>query len=299
MRRTRHILLDKVLAHATSPMTETAIPRTSLSMLRQPGSGMSTVHAPVACLILQGAKQVTIGDVDLHYDSTRYFMASLDLPATGRVVAATPDMPYVAVGLALDRPMLAELIASVPAELIDHGPADIDQTSFAVSPVTPDLLDAWAALLSLLDRPEDIATLAPAREREVLYRLLRGPLGGHLCRMAQEDGRLARICRAIGWIRDHYDQPLRVVTLADIAGMSAASFHRHFRAATAMSPLQYQKALRLHNARRHLAAGVETSQAAYAVGYESASQFSREYRRSFGLPPSRDAENLRGQVAST
>lgn len=288
-----HHLLDsmrrRVVRHAASACDETGIPRLTLSLVSAPGSGVATVFAPVICLILQGAKQVTIGDATLRYDSGSYFVASLDLPATGQIAMASVERPYVAVGLALDRAALAELIAEMPPGLIDHDAAPAPRPGFGVSAVTEELLEAWAGLLALLDRPEDIATLAPAREREILYRLLRGPLGGHLCQIAQEDSRLARIRRAIGWIRAHGEETLRTAALADVAGMSVASFHRHFKAATAMSPLQYQKSLRLHRARRLLAAGSEASRAAYSVGYQSASQFSRDYRRFFGTPPSRDA----------
>jgi len=286
---------QRVMRHAQSPCGGTTIPRLTLTMLSEPRSGTSTVHAPVTCLVLQGTKRVAIGDAVLQYDSASCFVASLDLPAMGRVLCASPDRPYLAVGLALDREVLAELIASLPAGSIDHaGLSRAERPGFALGAVTADLLAAWAALLALLDRPDDIPALAAAREREVLYRLLRGPLGGHLCQMAQEDGRLARIRGTMNWIRQHYDDALPTARVADMAGMSVASFHRHFRAATAMSPLQYQKTLRLHAARRLLASGMAASRAAYSVGYASASQFSREYARFFGLPPSRDAERLRG-----
>lgn len=294
MRAVMGSMLDRVVRHAASPCADTAIPRVSLSILSSPGSGGSTVLTPVTCLILQGRKQVTIGDTVLHYDSASYFVASLDLPATGLVSEASPEQPYVAVGLALDRVMLADLIAGMPPALIGSEPAPDDRACFGVAPVTDDLLEAWARLLALLDQPDDIAVLAEAREREILYRLLRGPLGGHLRQIAQDDSRLERIRRVIDWIRAHYDETLRTGMLAEIAGMSVASFHRHFRAATAMSPLQYQKTLRLHMARRLLVSGLEAGEAAYSVGYESASQFSREYSRAFGVPPSRDTERLAG-----
>lgn len=297
MQRIRHAMREQVLRHAVSPCAETAIPRLTLSRLPEPNRGIPTVLAPVTCLILQGAKRVAIGDADLQYGSASYFVASLDLPATGQVLVASPDQPYLAVGLRLDGVVLAELIAAMPNQLIGqmgHESGNRDKPAFAISAVTPDLLEAWAGLLALLDRPDDITTLAPAREREILYRLLRGPLGHQLCQMALDDKRLARIRRAIEWIRAHYSETLPTALLAELAGMSVASFHRHFRAATAMSPLQYQKSLRLHAARRLLAAGMEASRAAYSVGYESPSQFSREYSRSFRVPPSRDAQRLRG-----
>lgn len=287
---------EKVMRHAVSPYYETPIPRVILSSLNAPNCGNATVYEPVTCLILQGTKQVTIGDTVLRYDASSYFLASLDLPAVGRVVEATADKPYVAAALRIDRSALADLIATMPPESIGAEPPSGEQAGFAVSAVTPEMLEAWAGLLALLDRPGDISMLAPLREREILYRLLQGPLGAQLCAMAQEDSRLSRVRRVIMWMQDHYEEMLRTATLAEIAGMSTASFHRHFKAATAMSPLQFQKTLRLHAARRLLAGGSDASRAAYSVGYESASQFSREYSRAFGLPPSRDADRLRALV---
>lgn len=286
----------QVLRHAVSPYYESPVPRLVVATQCAPTSGVATVYEPVTCLILQGTKQVVIGDAVLRYDASSYFVASLDLPAVGRVVEATADKPYVAAALRLDRAVLADLIASMdPAAIGNEAPRG-ELTGFAVSAVTPEMLEAWAGLLALLDQPGDIAMLAPMREREILYRLLQGPLGGQLCAIAQEDSRLSRVRRAILWMHEHYEEMLRTSALAEIAGMSVASFHRHFKAATAMSPLQFQKTLRLHAARRLLASGSEASRAAYSVGYESASQFSREYARAFGMPPSRDAERLRGLV---
>lgn len=286
----------QVMSHVDSSYYEAPIPRVIISTMTGPTSGMVTIYEPVTCLILQGTKQVVIGDAVIDYDASSYFVASLDLPAVGRVVEASPDRPYVAAALRIDRSILADLIASMPAGSIASEPAESAQAGFAVAAVTPELLEAWGGLLSLLDRPDDISMLAPMREREILYRLLQGPLGHQLCQIAIEDSRLSRVRRAIAWMRAHYDQALRTAALAEIAGMSVASFHRHFKAATAMSPLQYQKTLRLHAARRLLAGGSEASRTAYSVGYESASQFSREYARAFGVPPSRDAERLRGMA---
>lgn len=235
-----------------------------------------------------------IGDDAISYDSTSYFVASLDLPSTGEVLLADPRKPYLAVGLSLDRSVLADLMSTMPTGHIPPAPPLRRDRSFATAPVTEEVLDAWAALLRLLEQPADAAVLGPAREREILYRLLRGPVGGTLCQMAQDDSRLGAIRRAIGWLRDHFEQRVPTRVLADVAGMSVASFHRHFRRATSMSPLQYQKALRLQAARRLLAAGFEAGAAGYKVGYESASQFSREYRRTFGLPPTQHAQRLRG-----
>ncbi|MBB3472132.1 AraC family transcriptional regulator [Sphingomonas sp. BK345] len=210
---------------------------------------------------------------------------AVGLPAPRRNGArrpALPDQRYLAVSLDLDSERLASVLTDVETGLSSAEPA------FAVNPVTADLLDAWLRLLRLTDTPQDIATLAPLYEREILYRLVQGPQGAIVRQIARADSRLSQVRRAIAMIRDQFDQPIRSESLAEAAGMSPASFHRHFRTATAMSPLQYQKSLRLQEARRLIVAGRDVAAAGYAVGYESASQFSREYARLFGMAPSRD-----------
>jgi AraC-like DNA-binding protein len=274
--------------HANGARHETIIPRVAVHIGGMTTKPTPNVYEPALCLVLQGAKQTMIGDRLLRYDPASYFIATVELPASGWVVEATPAKPYVAVSMKLDRESLSSLISDMPS-------ASEGQTrGFAVSAVTPDLLDAWSRLLSLLDTPQDVPVLAPMHEREVLYRLLKGPQGGVLRQIARVDSRLSQVRQAIAWIRSHFNEMLRVEQLAERVGMSPASFHRHFKAATAMSPLQYQKMLRLQEARRLLVASADAAGAAYAVGYESASQFSREYARMFGAPPARDAERLRG-----
>ena len=237
-------------------------------------------------MILRGAKEIAIGDRRLRYDPASYFIATVELPASGCVRLNQPDESYLAVSLDLDSNRLAPLLPEA-TDLPQAGEA-----AFAVNPVTPELLDAWLRLLRLLDTPQDIAVLAPLYEQEILYRLLQGPQGAMLRQITRADSRLSQVRRAIALIRARYDQPVRVEALAEHAGMSPASLHRHFKSATAMSPLQYQKALRLQEARRLIASGRDVSAAAYAVGYESASQFSREYARMFSAPPSRDVGRL-------
>jgi len=281
--------------HVTGRRTETAIPRVAINTVGHPTGLMPGVFEPMFCLILQGAKEVMIADRRLRYDPANYFVASVEVPASGRIVQATADKPYIGVSMALDRETLVALLPDVTTT----ARADAESTGFGVSPVTPLILDPWLRLLSLLDTPKDIPVLAPLLEREILYRLLQGPQGHVLRQIALTDSRHSQVRRAIAWIRAHYNEPLRIETLVDLAGMSAASFHRHFKAATAMSPLQYQKTLRLQQARRLLIANPDASQAGYAVGYESASQFSREYARLFGAPPARDAARLRTDGALT
>ena len=287
MEQTLDRLKDLVARHATGARQPTALPRVAISKGRAAPEPVSGLYTPMMALVLQGAKEVTIGDRRLRYDPASYFIASLELPASGCMIQAKPGEPYLAVSLDLDGDSLAPLLTGMPADL------DSTDHAFAVNPVTPELLDAWLRLLQLLDAPGDIAVLAPLVEREILYRLLQGPQGGVLRQITQADSRLSRVRRCITLIRAQYDQPLRVEALADHAGMSAASLHRHFKAATAMSPLQYQKSLRLQEARRLLVNGREVSAVAYAVGYESLSQFSREYARMFSAPPSKDGARLR------
>lgn len=279
--------------HAGQGTVETAIGSVAITVARQTTQPIIGMFQPRFCLVLQGAKEVTIGEQRMRYDPNNYFIASLEVPASGCIIEATASHPYVGLSMALDADLLAALLTDIPER------ADTDAASFAVSPVTVELLDPWVRLMRLLDTPHDIPVLAPMVEREILYRLLQGPQGGALRQIARADSRLGQVRRAIGWIRDHFDQPLRVETLAAIAGMSTASFHRHFKAATAMSPLQYQKSIRLQQARRMLLTKQDAARVGYAVGYESASQFSREYARQFGLPPARDAVRIRSGAVAT
>ncbi|WP_188908854.1 AraC family transcriptional regulator [Aureimonas endophytica] len=286
-------LLDRmtrrVLRHIDGATPGTPLPHVGFGMTHRPGTAMSTLYEPMVCIVLQGAKEVLIGDRVLRYDAATFFVASVELPATGRVIEASAARPYVAAGLTIDRDALAALMAERPAAVPET------TVGFGTAPITRELLEAWDHLVALLDAPDDIPFLAAAREREVLYRVLQSGHGAMLRQIGRQDSRLSRVRRAIDWIRRHYDQTLRIEALAEIAGMSVPSFHRHFKTATAMSPLQYQKVLRLQAARRLMATNAEAARTAYAVGYESASQFSREYARLFGAPPSRDAERLRAK----
>lgn len=286
-------LCRRVVRHADGIRPDSLIPRVGLGIARRPTATIAAQYQPMVCLILQGAKEVTIGDRVLRYDPASYLATSLELPAAGRIVEATPDRPYVAVSLTLRHDLLVEVLSSLPAA------PERAVAGFAVTPVTEDLLGSWDSLLALLDAPEDVPVLAPLREREVLYRLLKGPQGDLLRQIARHDSRLSQVRRAVGWIQAHFREPLSVDALARIAGMSVPAFHRNFKAATAMSPLQFQKTLRLQAARQLMAANAAASRAAYAVGYESASQFSREYARMFGAPPSRDAAALRDGTQET
>lgn len=278
--------------HCTGGRTVTANPRLALLRASETTRPGPAFYQPTFFLAVQGRKRLVVGDRVVEYDSAKCLMVSIDLPVTAAICEASPEKPYLAVGLRLDRATIAAMMLEMPGQ-IDDGLASI-----AVGPVTEAILDPMVRLTRLLDRPDDIPVLAPLAEREILYRLLQGPQGPVLRQIALHDSRLSRIAKAIDWIRGHYQEPLRIGVLSEIAGMSPSSFHRHFKAATAMSPLQYQKQIRLQEARSLLLGqSASAGHVAFAVGYESASQFTREYARLFGAPPARDAARLRGSPA--
>ncbi|MCC9622603.1 AraC family transcriptional regulator [Thalassospira sp. MA62] len=249
-----------------------------------------TLYEPMACIVLQGAMEVAIGDSILHYAPGSCFVGSIDLPVTGVITKASTAEPYLAIHIALDRDNLADLVAEAPEV------APQERKSVAMGPATEALFDACLRLIALKQTPEDVAVMGPLIEKEILYRLLRGPQAGALHQIVASDPKIAQVRRALNWIRNNIDKSVPVSDMANCAGMSEASFRRHFRNATGLSPVQYQKTLRLQAARRAILAGAEVGRAAFDVGYESASQFSREYSRLFGLAPSHDVKRL--QTAS-
>jgi AraC-like DNA-binding protein len=276
-----------VACHADRPPP----PRLRLMLSRStaPSVPKHGLYQPMLCFVLQGAKRVIIGERVVEYRAGDFLVASVDLPVIGQVTEASPERPYMVVGLALDPAAIAALLIDLP-----HAGEGEAAAGIGISPMTADLIDPLLRLTRLLDAPVDIAVMAPMLEREILYRVLQGPQGAILRQIARSDSRLSQVRRAVDWIRQNFAEPLRVEHLAGLAGMSVSSFHRHFKAVTAMSPLAYHKQIRLQEARRRLiAAPAEVARVAYAVGYESASQFSREYTRLFGRPPMRDAARLR------
>jgi len=276
--------------HCAGPRFEPPIPRvTLLRSLAQTGPAR-VLYEPLFCVVAQGRKQIMIGDRVLIYDAAKYLVVSVDLPASGSIIDASAEEPYLAFSLRLDRAALAEMLL----EMADAEDPGAPAAGMAVCPVDAELLDPVIRLLRLLDSPRDLAILAPLAEREILYRLLNGAQGGMLRQIALADSRLSCVSRVIDWIRRNYSDPIRIEALAEIAGMSVSSFHRHFKAVTSMSPLQFQKQIRLQEARRLLLAQrTDVGSIGFAVGYESQSQFSREYSRLFGAPPARDAARLR------
>jgi AraC-like DNA-binding protein len=253
------------------------------------------VSEPSFCVIAQGSKEVLLGGERYRYDAFHYLLASMGLPVVSHIVDASRQRPYLAVRLVLDP-------ATVSAVLLETGllasQSDDDIKALAVSQLDADLLDALVRYVRLLDTPEDLGALAPLIRREIVYRLLLGEQGGRLRQIASVDGRAHRIAKAIEQLREHRGKPLRIAGLARQLGMSVSGFHHQFKAVTAMSPLQFQKQLRLQEARRLLLAGAaDAATAGYRVGYDDPAHFSREYKRMFGAPPMRDVGRLRGAAA--
>lgn len=248
------------------------------------------VMEPMLAVVAQGAKRAVLADKVFEYGAGQYLVVSVDLPIAGHIFQASPELPYLAAGLTLKPTTIATLLLEMAAS---DQPA-IEPAGFGVSDAPAELLESMVRMLRLLDHPRDAAVLGPMLEREILWRLLNGEQGAMVRQIGLADSRLSQISRAIRWIRVHHAKPFRIEELAEMAAMSASSFHRHFRTVTTMSPLQYQKVIRLQEARaRLLAESEDIAAVGYSVGYDSPSQFSREYSRLFGAPPGRDVARLR------
>lgn len=268
----------------------TAIDNLFLSRRSSTDKSVHTAQWPCFALVVQGAKSLTLGSHVHRYGVGDYLVVSLDLPVVSRVTEASPEAPNLGLGMRIEPDRLKELfgrISTVP--VVPH-----DMRAVAVNRAPPDLLDAVVRLLRLLDRPQDIAAMAPLIEQEILYRVATGPFGPALLQIATIETPTNRIAQAIAWLRQNFARPLRIEELAQHVGMSTSSLHHHFKAVTAMTPMQYQKQLRLHEARRlMLAERLDVGSAGYSVGYQSPSQFSREYSRLYGRPPLRDVAGFR------
>jgi len=293
-------LRQRIARSCQAGRTMTAIPRLSLVRADSPSEPMQCVYEPLVCVIVQGAKRILMGEDVLDAGPGSMLLAAVDLPVAGAVSQASADAPYLGLCLTLPPAEVAALQLEMPAHRWPDEAPGPGRLGLSVAPTPDELLDPLLRLMRLLDQPQDIAVLAPMIEREILYRLLCSPQGHALRQLAGGDSRQGQIRRAIDWIRTSFAEPLRIEEAAGIARMSPSSFHRHFKSVTAMSPLQYQKQIRLQEARRLLlASSADAASVAYAVGYESPSQFSREYRRMFGAPPGRDLARLRGAPRAT
>jgi AraC-like DNA-binding protein len=277
--------------HATDDITPTSVPGLTLYRFsRGRSADMPLIYTPMVCVMALGEKHVVLGNRIFRYSANDYLLSSLDLPVTGTILRSSEERPYLSLSLAIEPAVLSEMVLNLPSSPQPASPS----CALAIGHVDAPLHDACLRLVRLLDDPSMIATLAPLITREIFYRLLRGQHGSMLCQSFANSGRTAQIANAMRWIRGHFDEPFSSETLAQTVHMSVPSLNRHFRAVTAMSPLQYQKHVRLQEARRLLIAeGQDAATAAFKVGYASPSQFSREYARAFGASPRADAERLR------
>lgn len=276
---------------------DTAIDNLCLSRRSTPSESFHSSYRPCVAIVLQGAKSLRLGTETINYAMGEYLLTSLDLPVTWRVTEASPETPHFCFALAIDSGKLAELLNRI--ELPRRQANAESQRGITVNAASPEILDAAVRLLRLLDRPQEIPAMAPLIQQEILYRILTGPDGARLLNIAVNDSNGNRIARAIAWLRQNYARPLRIEELAERVNMSESSFHHHFKAATAMTPVQFQKKLRLHEARRlMLVEKLDVGTAGHRVGYQSPSQFSREYSRLYGLSPLRDLESVREPVTA-
>ena len=280
-------LADRVARNCTQEgMNPTAVPGLALMRATAPSQPLPSVYHPCLCVVVQGRKRALLGEEVYVYDPLNYLVVSMTLPVTGQIIEATPAHPYLCLRVDIDPVLVNDLLVQLGSAA---PPREAPARALFLARTGAPLLDAVLRLARLLDTPQEIAVLAPLALREIHYRVLTGELGERLRQLCEVDGPSQRVARAIEMLKAHYTEPLRIEDLAAAAHMSASSLHQRFKAATSMSPLQFQKQLRLQEARRlMLSEGEDAAAASHRVGYESPSQFSREYRRLFGAPPRRE-----------
>jgi len=286
-------LRELVQRHAV-PLCRELLPNVSLWSSHGPKPPTPVIYEPMLYFTLQGIKRMTLGERQLDHHPGTFLLASIDVPVLCTVIDCSPSRPYLGLAVRLDRSVVSALLLDLPTKPEALDTAQDELEPMTISPSTMAMDDALLRLVRLVEAPDDAPLLAPMIERELLYRALQSERGRVLRQFARADSRLSQIRRAVKWIRAHLAEPTSVEALAGVASMSVSSFHRHFKAVTGLSPLAYHKQMRLQEARRRLLAepGAVAS-VAFSVGYESASQFSREYTRQFGMSPARDAARLR------
>ena len=265
-----------------------------LELIRASHTSHELIHGvarPGLCIVAQGAKKVFLGSEVFDYDATRILVYSVDVPISGRITRATAEEPFLCLKIDLDAERIADLTLRVYPNGLPQNPKNL---AVCVTDAEPGILATAARLVELMARPEDAEWIAPLAVEEILIRLLRSPIGGRVAQIGQEGSRVQRVAKAVTWVRSNFDRPLDVERLAASVNMSLSTFHQHFKAVTAMSPIQYQKVLRLHEARRlMLTKRMDAGTACRLVGYLSASQFTREYGRFFGAAPMKDIAKIR------
>ena len=287
--------IDEIVAltaHATTEPTPTAIPGIIIIKGDVPEHQLTAIYEPMIGLVVQGGKNISIGNQEIRLRAPSYCVIPTELPASGRVFQGKNNEPYLSVGIKINYDSLIGLLNDLPKNFSSEGTEE-----FSACPATPDFLDVWLRMLRLLKTPRDIAALAPVYEREILYRALLGPQGWRLQKACMEEGRASKIRTAILWIRKNFSKNIDVQQIAIKSGMAITTFHRRFKEITGLSPIQFQKQLRLLEARKILAfSDSSVTDAAFEVGYESPSQFNREYSRFFGASPAKDASILKCKI---
>ena len=289
-----HKIANRAIAEGVTP---TDIPGLGLSRRSVPSACASAAYEPSLIVFVQGQKRINVGKTTFVCDGSNFILTSVDLPVVSQVISATEKEPMLGLVLKLEMPLVREILSQQEFHLREES---ADARGMAVGVTSVELLSACTRLLDLLDTPQDIPFLSSLIQREIVFRLLRSPQGKHLRAIATLGEQSHRTSKAVEWLRMNYAKPLRVEQLANMARMGVSTLHHQFRSLTAMSPLQYQKQLRLHVAReRMLNDGLDAASAAFEVGYESASQFNREYGRFFGQPPMRDIRARRLAITAT
>ncbi|QNN22734.1 AraC family transcriptional regulator [Planctomycetales bacterium ZRK34] len=289
-------LADRI-AHALPHDGTTEVqPGVHLNRMSEPTGGTCGVYEPAFCVIAQGSKQITLADETFRYDPAHYLITTMQLPISGKVIKASPREPYLGFRLVLDPAVVTSVMVDCD-RVLSH--RDRSVKALDVSPLDVNLLDATLRLVRLTETPNEYPILAPLVIREIIFRLLTGAQGDRMRHLATYSGQAHRMARAVESIRDNFDKPLKIEQVARQLNMSVSGFHAHFKSVTAMSPLQFQKRLRLQEARRlMLNENLDAAEAGYQVGYDDASHFSRDYKRHFGDPPLRDVERLRDMAAA-
>lgn len=284
-------LVDRVIPLVgAEPSFSTSIPGVTLYRYIAPTVPDSVTYEPSVAVVLQGKKRVMLGPIRFDYDASHFLITSIDLPVTSQVVEASPEAPYLCIRLKLDMGVVREMLAGVSATIAGMNNGEPGMTT---AETTAEMLDAFLRLIDLQSVPAEIPFMSALIEREIIFRILQSAEGQRLRAIATSGDNSQQTAKAVEWIRDHFTEPLRIEELAQIACMGVSTLHHHFRLMTSMTPLQYQKKLRLHEARRRmLTDGMDAASAGFVVGYESASQFNREYSRAFGKPPLRDVRSL-------
>jgi AraC-like DNA-binding protein len=292
MRADQEELADRIARAMPRDGTVEAQPDLHFRRCSRPTERLHAFCEPAFCVIAQGSKELVLGEDRFRYDPAHYMISTVELPMVGQVIEASPERPFLGVRLVLDPSVVTSVMVESGVVLPRGDGSGVK--SVDVSPLDANLLDATLRLVRLIDAPGEYRVLAPLVIREIVYRLLTGAQGSRMRHLAMFGGHAHRMVRAVEKLRENFNKPSRIEDIARELGMSVSGFHAHFRAVTAMSPLQFQKQLRLQEARRlMLSEDLDAAEAGYRVGYDDASHFSREYKRHFGEPPMRDVERLR------